>query len=124
MGKASRLSTIVTLGFLATFLSGFVAAWAMGEGDVVIDKQTEMACFQEIKNRTPLGSRDIKTISYRIEGTNVGVAKGDLLTRTPYEGWTKISWHCRVGQKNGRVVRMEFGRLVGNSRLLAAAAAF
>lgn len=124
MSKASCLSMIVTSGFFITVLGGFVAAWAMGDRNIGIDKKIEQACFQEIRNRTPLGNRDIQTISYRAEGAEFGLAKGSLLTRTPSEGWTKLSWQCRVGQENRRVVRMEFGRLVGNSRLLAAAAAF
>lgn len=123
--KSSTFKTAtVTSALCALFFGGLAAAWTTSDRRVVMDELTERGCLHEIRDRTPLGRRSIQTLSYKMEGALISVAKGSLETRTPDEGWTKISWHCRAVQAEGRVVHMEFGRLVGSRRILAAAAAF
>ncbi len=124
MIQSTIKTAAVSSALCVMLVGGFAAAWTMSDRSVVMDERTEKACLHEIRNRTPLGLRDIQTLSYRLEGSRISVAKGSLETRTPDEGWTKISWHCRSLMAEGRVVHIEFGRLAGSRRILAAASAF
>lgn len=104
--------------------TGLVTAWAMDPNEIVMSERAEKVCHREIENRTPLGHREIKTSSYRLDGSYIGVARGRLKTQASPNKWTAVNWMCRVNQKSGSILRVEFGRSTSGSKLLAAASAF
>lgn len=103
---------------------GLVTAWAMDSSDIVMSERLEKACHREIEKRTPLGHRDVKTSSYRLDGSYIGVARGHVKTRASANNWAGITWMCRVNQKSGNILRVNFSRSTGGSKLLAAASSF
>lgn len=114
----------IALCFIGSVLSSIAAAWAMNSNAVVMDKHVEQACYREVKTRTPLGHRDIQTVSYRQESALIAVARGSAQAQVSPNSWSNVQWSCRIDQKRGRVLRVEFGRSTSTSKLLAASMAF
>lgn len=114
----------ITLCFVGSVLSSVAAAWAVNSKAVVMDKHVERACHREVKTRTPLGHRDIQTASYRQEGAAVAIARGSVQAQASPNSWSNVQWSCRIDQKRGRVLRVEFSRSTSTSKLLAASKAF
>lgn len=124
MGRSGCRLSVLAFCVIGVVLSSIAVAWAVGPTNDVMDKHVELACHREIKIRTPLGHRDIQTIVYRQEGSLIGVARGSVRTQASRNNWSEVYWTCRVDHRKGRVLRVEFSRSTGSSRLLAAAAAF
>lgn len=124
MSKPVRTLFVLIMGIFTVVLGSFAAAWAMGSNDIVMSKRIEKVCFREIKNRSPLGHREIQTSRYLLEGSYVGVARGSMKTEISPNNWTGINWMCRVDREKGSILRVEFSRSTGRSRLLAAVSSF
>ena len=109
-------------GALAVGLVGLVAL--RGPPQPIIDPRVEEACFKEVRNRAPHGSRTIMTFSYREEGKRLGVAQGSLEAKYNKDQWTQVGWTCRINPTNREIARVELSATSGGQRIRAAATRF
>lgn len=121
MTRSNFLTSVFSVACLITVISAAVAGHDGRQG-LRIDRESELACHRAVKERTPHGQRDLRTLSYEEVGTTVGQAFGALKSEFEPGRWSVINWTCRLNADTGRVVNIEFSWPHGGSRLSRIAA--
>jgi hypothetical protein len=112
----AAIAVVVTIGGAAAAVH---AAW----DDAELDQRAERACHDEVRKRSPLGHRDLKTFSYPLEASKIGLASGSLKSEHRPGRWSAVNWVCRMDAESGRLLRVDFSWPRGGDRLSAIASA-
>lgn len=120
-----RSKTLAMLPAVAAVIisAGTAAAFGVSGSGVELDRRMERACHREVKNRSPLGHRELRTFAYKLEGENVGLATGGLKSEFRPGRWSPVNWACRMHAESGRILRVEFSWPGGGNRLSAISSA-
>lgn len=114
---------LVSIG-LTIMLGGLVILGQSGTAKAPIDPAVEQACYDEVKQRAPLGYRTIITYNYREEGSRLGIMIGGIEAQYAPQQWTQVDWICRIDPTDYSVARIELSATNGKGRMKAAASAF
>lgn len=124
MPKSDLKQVMLVSAGLMIMLSGLVILGQNGIAEASIDPAVEKACYDEVKQRAPLGYRSIITYGYQEEGSRLGIVIGGLEAQYAPDQWTQVEWTCRVDPTSHDVARIELSATNGKGRMKAAASAF
>lgn len=124
MLKSNLAKFCLVTGVLFFLLGGLTIAWNAGKPDAIIDPFVQTACYNEVKQRAPLGYRAIMTFNYREESSRLGIADGSLEAQITPDKWTSVAWTCRINPITKEVARVEMAPTTGGQRMKAAASGF
>ncbi len=107
MRKSLTITCSLIICTVVVLTGGLAVAWDKIHPKAAMSKGIENACYRAVKKATPLGHRDLETISYDLHEPNIGVAEGRVLARYGQDQWTDVAWTCSIHPKYKRVISLE-----------------
>ncbi|MEZ5931612.1 MAG: hypothetical protein R3F54_06650 [Alphaproteobacteria bacterium] len=122
--RGSGIAALLSLAAaIILSLAGMMEAWGPGLETTVLEPRLERACYREIRKRSPLGHRELRTFAYDLVGLKLGVATGGLKSELRPGRWSSVNWECRIHPTSGEIIRVQFSWPQGSTRLGAISAA-
>ena len=122
MLTSKALATLLAMAAVIITV-GAAAGFGMSGSGIELDRRMEQACHREVKKRSPLGHRELRTLAYNLKEPDVGLANGSLKSELTPNRWSQVNWACHLHVESGRILRVEFSFPQRGNRLKAISSA-